>query len=327
MSIEKFNTLELQLEILSGCAFSCEGCHVDRNSVNKTTDEMYRVAYEFINELDPFSVVIGSTDIFTATNSLSVLNDIRLTSLICRFDRLVVNSTMAKLDLNVLKAIQRLGMKEVQINVVIPENKNRNVRYNEVISEKIDEVKRLFPGLVVHPQLNLSENLTVDNYEELNNFYLHHYGQGVDFNMSFARTSRNPKYYRDVFRWMRDVTSTTGASKNGSMVNQHIDVVSPHDSLERAVIFYEGGFYQIPIVYEDLIQARPKYRFNDYRDYQKRYDELIVEQYNYASLTDECVDCNFLPTCTDHRVLSVMEDYGIKECILPKETIAKVNRW
>ena len=299
MSIEKFNTLELQLEILSGCAFNCEGCHVDRNSENKTTDRMYRVAYEFVNNLNPFSIVIGSTDIFTASNSLSVLRDIRLTELIKRFDRLVVNSTMVKPNMEVLQAIRNLGMKEVQINVVIPENKKVSERYNEIVSGKIDEVKALFPELVIHPQLNLSENLVVENYEDLNNFYLRHYNQGVDFNLSFARTSNDPDQYRRALRWLRDVTSTTRASEDGSMVNQHIDVVSPHDSLERAIIFYEGQFYQIPIVYEDFIQARPKYRFEDYDDYQKKYDELVIEQFGYSSLTDECMNCkSHLPVST-----------------------------
>jgi len=327
VNIEKFNSFELQLEILAGCAFNCAGCHVDRDSPNKATDKMYRVAYEFLEHLDPYAVVLGSTDIFTATNTMEILNDIRLTELIKRFDRLVVNSTMVKPDLQVLNALDRLGMKELQINVVIPESKNLNERYNAVIAEKVRDVKARFPNLYLHPQLNLSQSLVVDNYETLNNFYLRQYGQGVDFNLSFARTSNDPEQYRRAFNWLKSVTVTTQATNDGCMVDQHVDVVSPHDKLERVIIFYENEFYAIPIVYEDLIQIRDRYRVDGVEDYRKKYDAVILEQYAYTTKTKECGECPFLPTCLDHRVLSIMEDYGITECVLPKETIAKVNQW
>lgn len=327
MSIKKLNSFELQLEILAGCAFNCVGCHVDRDSPNKATEKMYRVAYEFLEELDPYAVVLGSTDIFTATNTLEVLNDIRLTELIKRFDRLVVNSTMVKPNMAVLDAIARLGMREVQINIVIPESKNLNERYNEVVSQKVQEVRECFPDLILHPQLNLSESLAVDNYEDLNDFYIRHYGQGVDFNLSFARTSTDPEMYRTAFEWLKSVTATTSATETGSMVGQHVDVVSPHDRLERVIIFYENEFYAIPIVYEDLIQIRERFRISGIDEYRKKHDAGILDQYAYTVKTEECGECPFLPTCMDHRVLSVMEEYDITECVLPKETIAKVNRW
>jgi hypothetical protein len=288
---------------------------------------MYRVAYEFLEQVDPYAVVIGSTDIFTATNTLEVLNDIRLTELIKRFDRLVVNSTMVKPNMAVLDAITRLGMKEVQVNIVIPESKNLNERYNTVVSEKVREVKERFPDLILHPQLNLSGSLTVDNYEELNDFYIRHYGQGVDFNLSFARTSSDPNKYRAAFDWLKKVTATTSATVDGCMDGQHVDVVSPHDKLERVIIFYENEFYAIPIVYEDLIQIRERYRISGLDEYRKKYDVVVLEQYAYTVKTDECGECPFLPTCLDHRVLAVMEDYDITSCILPKETIARVNQW
>lgn len=326
MAIEKFNSLELQMEVLSGCAFKCRGCHVDKDTSNKVTEKLYRVAEEFITELHPFSAVLGSTDIFTANNSLALLRDPRFSELLRQFDRLVVNSTMIKLDPEVVEAMAELGV-GLQVNMVVPEQKQWSERYNEVIAERVGILKQTFPELVMHPQLNLSETLMVANYEALNDFYFTHHGQGVDFNLSFARSQRDPARYRSAFAWMREVFSTTRASIDGNMSGQHVDVVSPHDSLERAIIFYENEFYAIPIVYDDVIQIRERYRFTDYADYKRRYDELITEQLEYAAKTEECASCEFLFTCMDHKTLAVMEDYGIRECVLPKATIKKVNGW
>lgn len=326
MSLEKFNSFELQMEVLTGCAFKCDGCFVNKNNDYKVTEKLYTVAEEFLEVLDPYAAVLGSTDVFTAANSVQLLSDIRFTELLKRFDRLVVNSTLAKLDPKVLTLMAGLGT-ELQINVLVPETKYLNDRYLSAIRGRVEEVKQYFPELVLHPQLNLTSELEIPNYEDLNNYYIDLLGQGVDFNLSFARTHSDPKVYQEALRWLKRTAASTRATIDGDMSRQHVDVVSPLDKLERAVIFYENEFYAIPIVYEDLIQIRERYRFDDYQDYNRRYNELINAQYQYASDTEECLECEFLPVCADHRVLAVMQDYDITECVLPKQTIQRVNGW
>lgn len=323
---EKFNSFELQMEVLTGCAFKCAGCFVNKNTDNKVSEKLYRVAEEFLEHLYPYTTVIGSTDVFTANNSTALLSDARFRELLMRFDRLVVNSTLARIEPRILELLASLEV-VLQINMVVPESKYLNDRYLTAIARRLDEVKKVFPDLVLHPQLNLSEELLVENYEELNNLYMTYFGQGVDFNLSFARTHRDPETYVRHFDWLRKVTSTTRATVDGSLRNQHLDVVSRHDKLERAVIFYENKFYAIPIVYEDLIQIRERYRFDSYADYTRQFNQQVMEQYDYSVQTEECAACEFLPVCVERRVLAVMEDYGITHCIMPKATILRVNKW
>ena len=322
----KYNSLELQAEVLTGCAFKCAGCQVEINNNFKVTEKLYRVAEQFIARWYPFSFVLGSTDIFTASNAKDLLKPGRFRSLIENFDRLVVNSTLAKIDADIAEQLSQIDA-NLQINIVIPQTKFLSERYLEVIAGHLSQLREKIPEITVHPQINLTKDLQVDDYEALNNFYWSYFGQGVDFNLSFARTETNPEVYQRAFEWLKQVSSSTSASIDGSMKGQHVDVVNPDDSSEKAIIFYNNTFYTIPVVYEDLIQTHPKYQFEDYEEYLRLYDSLILEQYQYAERTTECSTCNFLPICAERRILSVMQTYDIKDCILPKDTIYKVNGW
>ena len=116
------NSFELVCDILDGCVFECNDCYITKENNNKLTEEFYNVSYSFMQYYDPFAITIGHTDFFTATNTKNILRDIRLTELIRKFDRLVINSTLMKLDDDIIDQLSKLNIL-LQINIVIPLNK------------------------------------------------------------------------------------------------------------------------------------------------------------------------------------------------------------
>lgn len=325
MSINNINDLELQLELLSGCPYKCTGCHVDRdNDHTVNIEKLLSVAGDFLKDMYPYAVVLGSTDVFTAKNAMSLLNDIRLTDLMCRFDRLVVNSTLLQIDHVILDRLAGL-CKEFQVNIVIPESKLSNDKYTAVVKQHLDTILDKYPETIVHPQANLSESLTVDNYQAINDYYTERLGQGIDFNLSFARESSDPNVYRAKFEWLKAVSATTALETTGSLENVHLDVVIPTDKLEKAILYYDNAFYIVPIVYEDLVQTNDTFRFNSYQEYLKLRDTLTTAQWNSPPIVD-CLSCQFNFRCVEHNVLSVMSEYDIVECPMPLETMYKLKR-
>lgn len=329
ISMEKnkeLNSFELQLEVLTGCAFNCAGCHVNKESDARITEKLYTVAYEFLAHMEPFAILIGSTDIFTARNAKVVLTDIRLTELIRKFSRLVVNSTLAKLDEEILALLAALDI-PVQVNVVVPETKTLNERYLQAIAKRVERLKETLPDAVVHYQFNVMEDMRLKDYDAVNAMYFHHLGDGVDLNMSFARTSTDPQVYLNMFRQLKGISLKSEVTVDGSNLERHVNHALLKDKMERVIIFYENEFYAYPIVYDDLVQLKELYRINDYADYMAQYDRHVAEQYEYMTCTDECATCEVLPMCVEHKVLSVMKDYGITECVLPRQTILKSSGW
>ena len=116
-SMNNNNSFELVCDILDGCVFECNDCYITKENNNKLTEEFYNVSYSFMQYYDPFAITIGHTDFFTATNTKNILRDIRLTELIRKFDRLVINSTLMKLDDDIIDQLSKLNIQYQFVHV------------------------------------------------------------------------------------------------------------------------------------------------------------------------------------------------------------------
>ena len=70
---QDFLRVEIQLDILNGCESSCPGCFIPRK--NKTCD--LSILYNTLKEgtYSPDEIVIGPTDIFSASNFDELMDD------------------------------------------------------------------------------------------------------------------------------------------------------------------------------------------------------------------------------------------------------------
>lgn len=318
------NSFELVCDILNGCIFTCNDCYIDRNSINSLNSDFYNNVNSFFDMFDAFAVTIGHTDIFTANNTTAILNDVMFDSLLRRFERVVVNSTLVKINEEVLERLSTYSC--VQINIVIPLSKITNKVYLRNIRKHIDIIRQKFTRtkLIVHPQLNTPPDNIITNYDELNELYEDIIGFGVDFNPSFIMSDtlsvdEKISHYRTI----RDSIDSSDIGERFDLTYRHVDVASKTDLLERPILYSKGKFYIVPSLYAHCNLTDSALEFKDISDYIRLINQLQEQQYQYAykSNSSECANCHNISICVIRNTLYVMENLETYECLLPKNVI------
>lgn len=321
-------SFEIVAEVLNDCVYKCNDCYVDKNTHNTINDHFYNVAFNMMELFHPFAITLGSTDLFTSNNTLILLNNIQLCNLIDKFDRLVFNSTLVKLDNNVIESINALNVGTIQINVVIPYKKVDMKLYLIAIKKNIDKLtKRLNKEVILHTQLNASLDIDIEEYDELNSYikdYLYSY---FDFNPSFMRSTNldnNTKIKH--FQKIRHAISTSNVKNDLNMKDKHIDVLSNTDLCEREIYFANGKFFIVPKLYEICPIEDSYLNITSLDSYINKQRELINRQYQYAYNNKlECIDCSNLPVCVERGTIYLYEKLENKDCLLPRNIIEEIN--
>lgn len=320
-SMNNNNSFELVCDILDGCVFECNDCYITKENDNKLTEEFYNVSYSFMQYYDPFAITIGHTDFFTATNTKSILRDIRLTELIRKFDRLVINSTLMKLDDDIIDQLCKLNI-PIQINIVIPLNKFKNESYLQIVARNIAYIRKTL-DIIVHPQINTPSDVVIDDYDHTTRVYERVIGTGVDFNPSFILSlelsnQEKAQYFKNI----RKSIETSNIKNGWDMSDKHIDVTRTSDTMERPILYSNKKFYIVPTMYAHCNIISDDLQFVDFDSYSVVSNTLQARQLSFVYNNNaECSTCENIAVCATRNTIYVMEQLDTTSCLLPKDII------
>ncbi|MEO2086478.1 MAG: hypothetical protein ABGY22_05165 [Acidimicrobiales bacterium] len=315
-----FLRIELQLDILNGCQSSCPGCFIPRN--NKEYD--LSLVYQTLSESSyyPDEIVIGPTDIFSASN----------------FDELMDDPYLKKL----------YSISSIAFTSALEESyEDISVKLNRIwdIYEDVDRIKDIDFKIVLDLDMFLSNDSRIHEY----NHKLSLFTQGsVQFRINyykgiFDNISYNELAFQIQERYNSPVIITPNflinSNSSGLVENllesfildmEEQDIEPQYQNLYTMFdtkfsgygcsnySFYNNEFYINPFIFDAVPQ-----RSNTFKVEGINSDSMLQN----ISLSEdiECSDCQYLMSCAERNVPLYMNDRHLQKCILPRKYLHANN--
>lgn len=323
--------MEVALDVLKGCTYSCEGCMVDRDlyATADVVQDVSDMVNEFVdNGFFLFDITIGATDFGSASNIDEVCDNPVVGTLVRKFQTLSITCPMLEKSeeyyVRFADNLLKLTHGETFIRIVMPIGVNymRNITLMSAIQRRINILQMLLEGALheVTFILNVTEDLIRKyTYEELRGIYnwpeLNMMTDMV-LNIPHGRQhdiGTNPKYggevaaisrmMSDFYTWMDaddivqqdpDLDGVTGTHINLGVIGNKIYMI-PYLK-DEFNIFSEGFAIEKPTY------AAAMEKIMEIKDPSRR------------KLLDMCVECEESPFCTEKGIHKVMEELDITIC-------------
>ncbi len=333
----------MNLEVLNRCAHHCPGCFVNRrNSLgNVDLSEALKLARAMIDKGLRFrEVIISPTDIFSADNSLDVLENKDFQELMRLHPKTRITTTAMFDEMNwenFLEVMEALDGPAYRSNMIlellVPMNvekvMNRDQQYYDNFKRAVDYLTTQTPKEVdwsfvvnVHhdPQM-------FRHFDELTEIARDDFNTIIEFLPSFFRTGsdRFIRQHLDIWReFLRQVVTPENYKKIMLTIAD-----KQHNASNTIVVNNrKDGMYISPFIYEQIVFDYPELKVEgtdagwmDADDVIRKVGELQRQQYAYVAKTTECGSCQYMNTCIGRNVLSFMEIKGITDCVYPKEIL------
>ena len=333
--------LNLALDILYGCKWSCGGCHVNTTGQSGILGDddikLIKLIGDFVdNGYQPSILIVSATDIFTALNSVKVMDNDNFRTLFKPFLRLGFNTTFLEVDDKVIDVINKMSSdKEVEFKIVIEAKQFTNDKYLKRVREGMLKAQDRIQcaKFVIHPQFNLFDyrmtklDTVLANYEGLNTRAYEFFGQGIDYVLSFSRSDKldlNNKL--SMMKWIKNMFNEHVTVDNA--IDIHFDTGHMKDFQEHIFTYRNGEFFYAPKVYDEYVCYEDEFKIKvvDWkaREFVNHCNDLLIDQ--YANIHDkECALCEYAPVCTARGIPFFMDYIGTKDCIMPKQAFDVLN--
>jgi len=327
-------SIDLNLDLLNGCEYNCEGCFVskknefDESDIDVLLDLVQRWdnGHYDINEL-----FIGPTDIFSAVNFDRLVLNPKFQE-ICSHFTFTCSTTLMndyedikrKYDLLLEHCLSDKKNREIEIFVVIDDKKY--LAGDKEYLDKFNKNLELLDLYNVFFVLNVySESMfDVISLDEMNKKIFRDYNSKLRINPSYLRgTSFNHlTKYMELHKILIEQQITN--DNIGRVFMNMIDVYFGSFTF-NTYSFRNHKLYVAPLLYEAIPQDTDF--FNVPRNSDKytiegldtKQHDMILQQYDFSKDTEECYNCEFITSCVGRNVLSYMEHRKIKKCLLPKK--------
>jgi hypothetical protein len=299
------NTINLHLEILSDCSFSCPGCYVKRS--NFLHDGWWR-ELEFSIKNIPFTewneLVIGPVDIFSASNFDKVLSrEIWDQFLGHKFSAITFNSTMNSDDSEILRRVQRIKEvfrgKKLEFFVIVDINK--------FLSESPDYINYLKSKIALLGDSNII--FTANNPDV---FYWRFEAPGE---ISYRYFQKNFKYTPSFFRSRQKSIIHERLEAWNACSREHENILSyTHDpyfgsSTYTTLVYKEGKLYFSPCVVDFVFLQISSLEIQSPAD---------IDRIRSHRPEGECINCELRSSCSSKGVFAVKDFLQRQDCVLPR---------
>lgn len=331
--------LNVTLDLLRGCSFSCPGCYVNKKVSGDVggLERLNTLISKFLKEgFEANDIFLGPTDVFSTVNFDEVLAAKEFEVIVNHFKALVVTSTMMSSHEVVETRLERLSEvfcrddNELEIFPILDIQKylNGDAAYLKKFNENLELLDDRLGFSEINTQFstNFHEDLFSNiNFVELSERVRKDYGVKLRINPSFVHMKNADKVLR-MSRLLKNHLEATIDSAD--VQNVFLNALDVHMGGETYVslTFSEGKLYRAPFFYEFIpikksgfeISRNPlgEYSLEDVFSLQ---ESSMVQQYAYAKETEKCQNCPFLSNCVSRQHLSFMEAMGVKECIVPQK--------
>lgn len=342
--------LSISLEWLTGCQFSCKGCHVDKTAGSPYTKEALGNLTKWLVSMVeygthlPTIAFIGPTDFLTANNTIDVLTNDTTKSILRLFKRISLQTTFLNTDGQdaIIEVLQdHYPDKELEINFVIEPEKINNEKYMKTIKEarssfmqKLNWQKYVASFCILnvyeYDQVKKGDaRRLLADYKQLNDRIRDEFGTTIDFNFSMLRTAwwSNEDIRGAVLSISRifdeGVTHEFSQSVRFSFGKLNDSKIEKHYN------WGNGKFYVSPMLYERIVSFHPTL-FIPMTEYSAKETEhfehnLLVKQYDWAKDKDDCKTCIYKASCIDRNILTFMSMHDINSCIIARKALDVIN--
>lgn len=342
--------LSLNLEWLSGCQFSCKGCHVRKTRHGPDMVEINKLG-KWINSMvitgkyRPTIVFLGPTDFLAAKNADRILGNIETWGIMRRFERLSLQSTFLNMDnadriISIL--IHHYRHMELELNFILEPEQIKNEKYLETIKRNRDDfIRKLqwnrhiasFAIMNVYDygasKKNDAKKVLAD-YQKLDALVKAKFGSTIDFNFSVLRKEWWSN--DDVKESIQSVSKIfdEGVTSDFNQTVRFSFGKLEDSSIEKHYNWHQGDLYISPMIYERIASFHPKLKVpfysnnlcRDTEDYERR---LLLDQYHNSETKTECNRCRYQASCIERNVLTFMDMHEIKDCIIARKALDAIN--
>jgi hypothetical protein len=323
-------TVNLQLEVLDGCEFSCDGCYVNRRNDYVFSDikRLRDLISEFDSSYELNEIVLGPTDLFGAKNTLQVINSNEFLSLFQKFDALTFNSTLQNepsFVKEVLSNLERVLPPNVKLEMFVV------LDLKKYLSKDRDYLDRLEENLQIMDQANIlfAYNINTRNsfskvdILELSKSINKTYNAHLKMAPSFFRSSNESIIEKALFTWRSKLKDQLGPGKNDKILFNMLD--KNFGGVTYLNYTYKSGkIFQNPYIYDYIFDESENFSISlenlDLKNLLEFGDKKVIEQFEFAKDL-ECETCELLSSCVGRNVLSYMKNHQITDCFLPKQMI------
>lgn len=294
----------------------------------------------------PTLVFVAPTDFLTASNIVDVLEDERTKSVLSRFKRLSLQTTY--LDISRIEEISKVLHKhyshmELELNFVIEPEHIETQKYLDIIianRKRVYEVLNWPMPVLSFCILNVYEydrikksnvKKILQDYTILHDRIKELFGATIDFNFSMLRNSWwSNENVRDAVKSISNIFDEGLTTEFGSSLRFSFGNLDD-SRIEKHYNWHDGKFYVSPMVYERIASFHKSLEIPCHEQgfsvqTTERYEQqLLLEQYNTSASKPDCAGCDYLGSCIDRNILTFMDMYDIKQCIIAKRAVDVLN--
>lgn len=338
--------LNMNFEILNGCKFKCEGCHVEKNAQNPIQD----IEFENLNKVIasfrsgnylPNFAFIGPTDFLTADNFSVIFSDPKFIHLFHQFRRISFQTTY--LNINNAESFSQIlkthySDMEIEIDIIIDAGKIADKRYLGIIEKNkktfldfmgMDNI-RTFAIMNVYDYNNTQIPELLKTYDSIHKSVCHLFENTIDYNFSFMRSKDISKEeFVSLSGNVKNLFNTSMASKTKE-VSLRFSFGKLADSLlEKHLNYRNGNLYYSPLLYERFVTFNERFKipFKDFtaKEFEDYEFNAQLSQYSKVENKEECANCPLLASCIERGILFLMDHFESTKCPVAKESFFAAN--
>lgn len=342
--------LSLTLELLRGCQFNCAGCHVNTEAAEAMTIGQSLDLENWVDEMEfkgnylPTICFVGPTDFLSADNALEVLKDHRVYSIISRFKRLSLQTTLLDLSraeefAKVLR--EKYSDMELEINFILEPKPIGNQKYIDTLKGNLEKLKRILQwptpvlsfcimNVYAYEQSKKGDvKKILSDYKALNDRIKELFDTTIDFNFSISRQNwLEPKQVEEDIRRVSKIFDEGVNTDVNQTVRFSFGKLS--DSLiEKHYNWRNGEVYVSPLLYERVASFDPRLKIPlsewTLEESERFETKLLLDQYHGVTEKPDCSACRYQGSCIDRNILTVMDIYEIKNCIIARKALDSIN--
>lgn len=328
---ERDLAVNLTLEILQGCGYSCQDCAIDKSATSDyiaagDDDDLLALVDGWKAQgyrLHEFT--IGPTDICASQTGLSVLDTKLVKGLAQRYDSLTVSLAML-FDTQLIELAQKVEvlMAGKALRVIIPTTlKNAgNQKFMAAVKTRIGILKAFLHSCelkMVYLSINVvnasAENFTPETNRIVNNvdlgvrklveYVFPHSRRGFDNLMVFE------EFKRDFATYVKGIQDSNNSSLNRFLI--------PTASDSKELTYRDGRLYYTPVLMEKFPIFAPEFEM----PWPWKVDDLTTkaESDYHLNLMDKsehptCGDCCFLDECARGDMHTLMDFFQHEGCLI-----------
>lgn len=327
-------SMDLNLDLLNGCEYNCEGCFVSKK--NEFDESDIDMLLDLVNQWDNGhydinELFIGPTDIFSASNFERLVLNPKFQEICSHFTFTCTTTLMNdyedikhKSELLVEHCLSDKKNREIEIFIVIDDKKY--LAGDKAYLDKFNKNLELLEMYNVFFVLNVYSESMFDamSLDELNKKINRDYNSKIRINPSYLRGSsfNHLTKYMELHKLLVEQQLTD--ENIGRVFMNMIDVYFGSFTF-NTYSFRNHELYVAPLLYEAIPQDVDFFKVdktgNRYTldGLDAKQCDMVLQQYGYSEECEECYNCDFITSCVGRNVLSYMQDRKIKKCLLPKK--------